>query len=218
MRPFAIAAIVFTMASTGAAAQDAHGDWNGLYAGVHVGGLVSRPHYRELNYDNYDLNPLILGGGGGVLAGHNWQSGALVFGTEADFAGLYADKGKDAGAEFNDYTAFQYNWNAHVRGRVGYAVGSALVFIAGGLAIAEFQVDDTDPGWDEKTSVLIGWTIGGGLEMVVGENMTARLEYLYDDYGTGRHVFSEANDTDQPYPTSWKPDASIIRAVVTWGF
>ncbi|MEM9473629.1 MAG: outer membrane beta-barrel protein [Pseudomonadota bacterium] len=218
MKRLAIAVVSATAACSGAAAQEDVGYWRGLYVGVHVGGIFSQPHYRELAYDNYDRNPTISGVGGGVLAGHNWQSGAMVFGLEADFAGLSAEQGNDVGAPFNDYTAFQYNWNAHVRGRAGYVFDNVLLFVAGGLAIAEFQVDDTDPGWDEKTSVLVGWSVGGGMEFMLGDNMTARLEYLYDDYGSDSHVFSEANNGDLPYPTSWQPTANIVRAAVNWRF
>ena len=73
----------------------------------------------------------------------NFQAGSFVFGLDMDFGGVVAD---GEGTEHVDGTEedvrFQHgiDWNAHVRGRLGFALDRVLVYGAGGLAVADFDV------------------------------------------------------------------------------
>ena len=64
---------------------------------------------------------------------------------------------------------YDVNWTSHVRGRVGYAFDNWLFFIAGGLAVADF---DFHEGAITTTIVptgakYTGWSIGGGAEVAI---------------------------------------------------
>jgi outer membrane immunogenic protein len=110
-------------------------------------------------------------------------------------------------------TAYQAKiaWFGTVRGRVGYAWSNLLLYGTGGLAYGRVSVSGTQTASGiEKCSVLgecplpppstpvpfsstttfagsrvnVGWTVGGGIEGVLWNNWTWKLEYLYMDLGT----------------------------------
>jgi outer membrane immunogenic protein len=178
-------------------------DWTGPYVGVHAGYL----------WGDVDVTYEDLGGGGeidgfigGGLAGYNYQSDNLVFGVEGDFGLTGADGNglvcMDACTEIYSY---DMNWNAHLRGRVGLAMDRTLLFVAGGLAIAEHELGATygNQMTGSGTETHYGFTIGGGAEYAMTDNLLLRIEYLYDDYGDKRYNFGE--DPGDHY------DADILR-------
>lgn len=76
-----------------------------------------------------------------------------------------------------------------VRGRLGYAVDSWLVYATGGWAYGHetFQgqvtVLTTTSSFGYSTD-RTGWTAGGGVEMSIDSHWSWRAEYLYFDLGT----------------------------------
>lgn len=159
-------------------------DWSGFYAGAHVGFDWGRTRIFDngvLAESSVPMNGAI----GGLLAGINWQSGAFVYGLEADF-GASALRGRGARPVATpDFVANQYNVDisGHLRGRIGYAVApQTLLFAAGGLAVASFEFRDAG-GPDPLRSTMVGWTAGGGVDQALSRNLIGRIEYLYADYG-----------------------------------
>jgi len=97
------------------------------------------------------------------------------------------------------------NWLATVRGRVGAAWDRVLIYATGGAAFADTEVlaqlsvtvagqtvNDTDvlepfarTIGSESTGddVLVGYTVGGGIEVAFSENWSAKVEYNYVDLG-----------------------------------
>jgi high affinity Mn2+ porin len=88
-------------------------------------------------------------------------------------------------------------YSGTVRGRIGYAPGHWLFYATGGFAwtanqftrsqINGMPVGGTvNPGDDEFKFVIprVGVAVGAGVEHVLPSNWTARLEYLYTDYGS----------------------------------
>jgi high affinity Mn2+ porin len=88
-------------------------------------------------------------------------------------------------------------YSGTVRGRIGYAPGHWLFYATGGFAwtanqftrsqINGMPVGGTvNPGDDESKFVIprVGISVGAGVEHVLPSNWTARLEYLYTDYGS----------------------------------
>ena len=59
-------------------------NWSGFYAGGHVGYLWGSTRVVD-NGVVTDANARTNGVVGGLLAGVNWQTGAFVYGLEADF-------------------------------------------------------------------------------------------------------------------------------------
>ena len=79
-----------------------------------------------------------------------------------------------------------------VRGRIGYAPGSWLFYVTGGFAWTYNQQSLTQLSTGNSVSPFLwrlGWTAGAGVEVPIVPHWTARLEYLFTDYGTNNKTF-----------------------------
>jgi outer membrane immunogenic protein len=192
-------------------------DWNGAYLGGHVGYLWGD---ASLSEDGANGGGDIDGVIGGIIGGWNFQSGNWVFGIEGDFGWTGADGTGDICCETDEiveiYT-YDMDWNAHVRGRAGITLGEegrTLLFVAGGLAIANFKVGEQGvQGWTDG-GTFTGWTIGGGVNHAFSNNFIAGLEVLYDDYGSKTYEWGEIR------PERYKVDldAVTVRGTATYHF
>src|SRR5262245_52260222 len=156
-------------------------NWSGFYIGGHAGYMWG----RSTVWDDGDLvekNAPTNGFVGGVLAGANWQTGAWVIGLEGDFGWTNAH-GNGTGAHPAPSNSYDFNWTSHFRGRLGYATGSMLWFVAGGVALANFDYTQGSSGITITGSGFTGWTLGGGADIAFSPNWIARVEYLHDDFG-----------------------------------
>ena len=150
------------------------------------------------------------GNGNGYLiggqVGFNWQAGAAVFGIEADFDGVSALNttivGPSSAAAFAAPVTTQYNqeinWLSTVRGRIGIAGSSTFfAYATGGLAVGEVKLGSqficptcAPPAITESTATnantttALGWTAGGGLEVMITPHWSVKAEYLYVDLGS----------------------------------
>ncbi len=142
--------------------------WSGLYTGLYGGYMWLDPSVGGVGaIDHLD------GFDGGAYAGfnhqfdNNWVAGiegmAGVSGAQATGGGVTVDQ----------------DWEASLRGRMGYAFENSMIYGLAGLAGARFDVSDAT-GSDAK--VNLGWQIGGGMETFLSKNVTARVEYNYSDF------------------------------------
>jgi outer membrane immunogenic protein len=185
---------------------------------------------------------------GGGQAGYNWQTGAFVLGVETDFDGSTLSKSfNNVGAAFidpfvarnlrNDFLTVNgknsLTWLGTTRGRVGYVVtpdNRLMIYGTGGVAYgggnSQFTAFDNTTGsfWNgNPSSSRVGWTIGGGVEYAVTNNITIKGEYLYADLGSS-HFNSIGNAASAiAFPgvsVAGKIDynASIFRAGVNYKF
>lgn len=147
---------------------------------------------------------------GGGQIGCNWQpsASAWVFGIEGDFNFLSADASRNTGNYVEPVSGrtvrsiddIGMDWFATVRGRIGYAFREVLVYATGGVAFANIDVAKRF-AWDFLDGCAVvnglqechvggasgtraGWTLGGGLEWAFRPNWSAKLEYLYADFGS----------------------------------
>ena len=70
--------------------------------------------------------------------------------------------------------------------RLGYAPGDWLFYVTGGFAWAKDQMSLTQASTGATGSPTVwrvGWAAGAGVEVPIMPNWTARLEYLFTDYG-----------------------------------
>jgi outer membrane immunogenic protein len=172
-------------------------DWTGFYIGVNAGGGWAN---ANSDFSVSGLAPFasvdnsLFGAIGGGQAGVNWQSGAAVFGIEADFQASGLKGRLDAPcppvvcaglvASFEE----KMPWFGTVRGRVGYASDTWLIYATGGYAYAHFETDAFASAGGvavslSRSETLSGWTAGAGIEVALTRNWTARVEYLYLDFG-----------------------------------
>lgn len=184
---------VIAVLALGAGAAHAQ-DWSSFYFGAHAGGSAATGVNEaqlvgsRLPAFNVDDEIGMAGMLGGVFAGVNMMTDNMLLGLEGDI-GLGVVEGTFNDADPESITS-TIDWNAHLRGRVGLAVDEALFFLAGGLAVASNEAFVVDVGsvTDSDTATHIGWTIGAGVEFAVSENVVARAEYLYDDYGSADYT------------------------------
>lgn len=186
--------------------------WAGSYVGVHAGYAWGTADINTtvgppiscgggpancIAIDAVESQPLHLNGfAGGVLAGHNFQSGRFVYGLEGDISGLTGSASRTqtqvfpiGGCCFTVSQKVEADWMMTLRPRIGYAFDSALVYATGGLALARLgyieQATDT-AGDIENTDVRrvkAGYALGVGIEYALPGRWSVRGEYLYANFG-----------------------------------
>ena len=173
-------------------------NWGGAYIGGQVGygwgtsGFSGSHPDGDFSFDGISSDGFL----GGIYAGYNFDTGAnLVLGIDGDFTGSTIKRSialydEDEGA-FRGETKLQ--WSGAVRARAGYALDRFLPYIAGGVAFgrikdtAHFESEEVPSQQKTKT----GWTIGGGADYALTDNVIMRLEYRYTDFGKRDHDFGE---------------------------
>lgn len=173
-------------------------NWSGFYLGINAGGGIANAP-SDFSLAGLPITATapnsLLGALGGVQAGYNWQSGAIVFGLEADFQ-LARIKGSiEAPCAVLACTipikasyGHDVSWFGTARGRVGYAADTWMAYLTGGYvysrlnttAIAATGPVEAVAKWSDTAS---GWTVGGGVEIAVSAPWSLKLEYLYADFG-----------------------------------
>jgi len=159
--------------------------WAGSYLGFAVGGQQNADKFADpivpLN-GKFKKEGMI----GGFYGGHNWQFGGLVAGLEADAElAPITGSGLDATASVRGHN--KTDWQGSLRARVGYSLGSTLLYVTGGAAFANIKYGYEFPvpagTTDSFTKLRTGWTLGAGAEYALSTSWIARLEYRYSDYG-----------------------------------
>jgi outer membrane immunogenic protein len=179
------------------------------------------------------LKPAGLIGGGQI--GWNSQVGNWVFGLEADWqaSGQKDDRNRSDAFDFVTTTTPPFvvtgtsetnlearlKWFGTVRGRLGYAWDSVMVYGTGGLAYGKFNVSGVNTVSGTATCVATavvcvapepvtpfsqttslsssknkaGWTLGAGVEgAAFAPGWTWKAEYLYLDFGKIDQSFATA--------------------------
>src|SRR5262249_3868190 len=136
----------------------------------------------------------------GLQAGYNFEfPSGIVLGIEGDVSFPNTLSGTQAvslpagnAADYEDQVLF----SGTLRARLGYALGSWLVYGTGGWAWAEEQRPRTTASSEEsRRSLRSGWTGGAGIETSVAGNWTAGLEYLFTDFGAHSSTFAGGTQT-----------------------
>jgi len=149
-------------------------NWTGFYAGVNGGGGWGRSWWQS-QATSIDLSGAQLGG----TAGYNWQVGNAVLGVEGDID--WSNLKGTSGATLCPGCSTSDSWLATVRGRAGYAFGSIMPYLSGGLALGDIRA--SAPGFAGASTTNAGWAVGGGIEIALPGNWTAKAEYLHVDLG-----------------------------------
>lgn len=204
--------------------------WTGFYVGVQGGwagggsdrvGLITNvPAIGRFN------NVGDLSGDGGFIGarvGYDYQmpGSSFVIGAVAD---LNYDWIKGSISGVRGPVTFggtsRIDWDGSVRLKAGYAIDRLLVYATGGVAFAnqKYVLATTTPliSGLSANSTHVGWTIGGGLQYAVTNNLIAGLEYRYTQFEKKRH-------TGRVLPagvisTNATPDFHRIAATLDWKF
>jgi len=198
--------------------------WTGAYVGGFVGGNWNRVAPISLN--NGSADPVLNSNGLtiGALGGYNYQFNQFVLGAEIE-AG-YDRRGTSrsfvipgfAANGLNTVTDFG-NFEGRLRGRVGYAIGPVLLFVAGGGTLSDLKLTYTTPGGVSQsiTHLRGGYNIGGGAEWAFAQHWTIRGEYIYDGYLARGYAFTELNPILFSARAA-KMQESTARAVLSYKF
>jgi outer membrane immunogenic protein len=149
------------------------------WAGFYIGGMGG---YASQESDG------IKGGFAGGTVGYNWQAANIVYGIEADAA--WADinasvSGFIPGIGFASASQ-KIDSTGSVRGRVGYAFNTVLLYGTAGYAWGNNKLSASALGVtvsDEK--FLSGWAAGAGVEVMFAPKWSVKAEYLYKSLDGG---------------------------------
>jgi high affinity Mn2+ porin len=186
-------------------------DWSGPYLGGNVGvawGTSSWNAGPGLSGSNELFQPIDHYDEGGswftgIQGGYNYVlPSQLLLGVEADFTfppfpklptganpfGLSIGGNTTLPSPTLGATDFFETvlMSGSVRGRIGYAPGDWLFYGTGGFAWSYNQQSLTQVSTGNTVTPTLwrlGWTAGAGIETPIAPHWTARLEYLYTDYG-----------------------------------
>jgi outer membrane immunogenic protein len=143
-------------------------NWQGAYVGANVG-----YGWGTVTSGLGTLSPSGITVGGQV--GYNFVLGNnFVVGVQGD-------------ANWNDFSSSNVaysndiDWTGAVVGRLGFAWDAVMPYALGGVAFANNTVSS---GGVTESQVQTGWTVGGGAEVMLADNLSAFAEYRYSDYGT----------------------------------
>jgi outer membrane immunogenic protein len=156
--------------------------WAGFYIGIHGGWGQADVEHRFVDVGFFNLNPGdrvshdIDGALVGGHIGYNWQWAGTpwVFGFEV--AGTWSDIRGEVPSPFFplvDRFHADIDWLVTFTPRVGVSAGNWMVYVKGGLAVADITARISTlafvpPLAIEESETRSGWTVGGGFEVMTG--------------------------------------------------
>jgi outer membrane immunogenic protein len=121
------------------------------------------------------------------------------------------------------------SWFGTFRGRLGFtAIPELLIYATGGLAYG--QIDASADTFFSSTNhyptsvsqTKAGWTVGGGTEWAFARNWSAKIEYLYVDFGnvsaTALNAPAPADEPGDSVRYTWHAKENIARVGVNYHF
>lgn len=167
-------------------------NWSGFYVGASLGHAGHDTTFDDIDYywHGSSLHLLSSGLSYGLQAGYNWQSGALVYGVEADITDFTNRQ------HYQSYVYMHFrsdpNWVISLRGRAGLGVDRTLLYGTLGLAVADFDhsvTSDFTPSdsWNGLDATKAGVIGGFGIEHAFTDRFSARFEGLLAHFGKNGH-------------------------------
>jgi outer membrane immunogenic protein len=192
-------------------------NWGGIYIGINGGYAYgnSSQDWTSLGLASTG-NYTIMGPLAGATFGANFQSGQFVFGIEGDGDWTNITGSTSTTNAVCPSCTTSNSWLATLRLRTGVAWDRVLIYATAGGAGGNIKSSvPASPAFGltagSSTSTEFGWTVGGGLEFGLTDNLTAKLEYLYVDLQNGTFACTVAScGVVGSVPVSF--DTSIVRA------
>ena len=192
-------------------------NWAGAYVGGHWG--YSGGHANVGVSGASGLDKALGSQFGGLQLGYNhFLASALLFGIEGDLAFPSFLSGDDlvwirstAAGSFVE----KIDYIGRLRGRIGYAFGRFLVYGTGGFAWSQARFVETSDLTGDEDKVLrqrTGWVLGAGAEVAIAPDWSAKLEYLYDNFGQTSAAMSSGTRATSSF------DIHTVRLGLNWHF
>ena len=217
-------------------------DWSGLHVGITGGGVIDG-HDPGFSYENVDAATQALlphgadltsnGGLVGGEIGYDVETGGWVVGLEGDLS--WTNFGDNATRiipgdptiglpQLTFATNYQMDWISTVRGRIGIPLDHFLIYGTGGLAFADVSMNQTVTvgnlgqlaGSTDKTKA--GWTLGGGAEYALCDNITVKAEALWFDLGSISLNAAAPQLTNSSLDVDQKIEGVVARAGIGYKF
>lgn len=172
------AALAAALAATPSLAQDRTEMFTGPYAAATVG-------LDSLVVDDGTDSESEEGVVYGAILGYDFATSNAVFGVEAELSesGISVENNNVLVA--GDNLTLGAGRDIYVGARAGiFASDTGILYIKGGYTNQQFDLDYTAPaGSLSDSSDIDGFRVGAGGEFRLADNLTARLEYRYSNYG-----------------------------------
>jgi outer membrane immunogenic protein len=182
--------------------------------------------------------PRMTGFVGGGEVGYNWRFGNMLAGLETDlsYSSLRASNSATGipfiGGTYNTTIDAKLLWFGTVRGRLGFlATNDLLVYGTGGLAYGEAKTTVTGTNlaveapcpfnnncFSGSTGTTVGWTAGGGVEYAFMPKWTAKIEYLYLDFGNHSFIMNDAINVGASVTASTHQTVNVVRGGLNYHF
>jgi outer membrane immunogenic protein len=213
-------------------------DWSGIYVGGQVGAGTMSDTFTQLTTTalfnagaTTRTNPWSVVGG--AEAGFNIEFAPVVVGFEGTWTSSYLSGTQTTASllptiSINDTSAS--HWYATATGRVGYAANDILFYVKGGAAWMRVTYTEAPAAGGIMSMQSIndtrtGWTVGGGIEYGLNENLSLKVEYDFYDFGTKNYGFNNLSYTPVggaitavALPASIQSVASLVTAGVNYRF
>jgi outer membrane immunogenic protein len=182
-------------------------DWTGIYLGGHIGGGMLTDSVSQNGVS--PAGPSLTGSGnlrpagviGGAQIGANYEFVPWVVGVEASWTDSAIQGntliGTTSAIVPQERFTSQAQWFAALTGRIGYAANDWLFYAKGGGAWmdARYTEDTLVPGGATATTQVFtdnrtGFTVGAGIEFGLVENLSAKIEYDFYDFGSKNYNFN----------------------------
>lgn len=113
----------------------------------------------------------------------------FVIGGEFGFSGTIEDM--TTGASATSRVTIDPKWSFDATARAGYLFNpKTLVYARGGYANERIRSSlVTTTGTTTASENRDGWLVGGGVERIITDHVSARLEYRYTDFSNGDGKF-----------------------------
>lgn len=201
------------------ASADPPGDWAGFYAGVNGGYGWGYSHQQDMPLlppppviipedGYYKVNGGVIGG----TLGYDRRFSNWLFGLEGDYA--WSDiNGSSSTCGGSNTCGTKLRSFGTARVRLGPVFGNTLIYATGGATFGDVHAYDTSAAGASGTEWRVGWTMGGGIEQKFTTRWSAKLEYLYMDFGNTDY-FTIPNHT----PEQIDLKVNVIRAGINYRF
>lgn len=167
--------------------------WTGFYIGAHVGGDWGSLDVTDVNGfaalassgTRTSSNPDGVFGGG--TFGYNLSHGDYLIGFEVDLGGMGMSANKlIAGTTSSTSVGLEDGFYGDVTARVGCASGDTAYYVKGGFAFLDTTRKFSTAAAFTAGSLdtFTGWTLGAGIERMIGREWSLKLEYLHFDFGS----------------------------------